>query len=396
MKMDPFFHSKARVILTGSAPEECLNLFVAEALPFWDIHRTPAGELQITISYRDLARAEKLSLQAYCDVKLLSHWGLPKLLSKTLKRPVFILGLFIALFLSFFLQRYIWSVSVVGEDPAMDRQITRLLQESGIRFGSSAVNLDSQAIKLNMLQKVPELSWLAVNRRGGKLTIMYLLRPREDETEQISPNHLVSSRDAVITEFTVLEGMRMIQLGDTVRKGQLLVSGFEDYGLILKGVKAEGEIYGETWHSGSVAFPSVRSQKCYTGREWTEYILIVGRKRINLFGNSGIYHATCDKIIDEKILRLPNVDFTVRLQVVTFREYTLQKEELSSDDARMSMERSWQKTLQEQMVAGTVNHTQSAFLQMEGYYILYARSFCREMIAVPVPVEDVYKGDNYD
>ena len=305
-------------------------------------------------------------------------------------------GIILAFFFSFFLQRYIWSVNVAGEDPEINRQIARVLQEAGICFGSPARSIDSQEVKLEMIRKIPELSWLTVNRRGGRLTVLYLLRDRENETEAVLPNHLVAARDAVITELIVLEGMRMVTLGDTVRKGQLLVSGLEDYGLVLKGVRAEGEIYGDTWRSGSVISPAVRSEKRYTGREWTEYILIFGRKRINLFGNSGIYPATCDKIISEKILTLPNVDFALRLQMITLREYTLQEIPLSPDAAHTSMERSWHEGLRMQMVAGTVNRSDGVFLRMEGYYILHIRSHCREMIAVPVPVEEVYKGEGYD
>lgn len=396
MKLYPSFFSKARICLKGAAPEECLNRFVTEELSFWDIQSLPEGGLSVSILYRDLNRAEKLSLEAYCAFELQSHWGLPKRIGQILKRPVLLIGFMIALFMSFFLQRFIWSVNVAGEDFMTNRQIERILQESGICFGSSATEIDSQQVKLEMLQKIPELSWLAVNRRGGRLTILYLLRASGTEAETISPNHLIADRDAVITEYTVLEGMRMVALGDTVRKGQLLVSGFEDYGLILKGVRAEGEIYGETWHSGSVIAPSVRSEKRYTGRVWTEYRLIFGRKRINLFGNSGIYPATCDKIIDEKILTLPNVDFALHLQRITLREYTQQDIQIVPHDAQVSMEHSWNKDLQAQMVAGAINRSDLEFLQMEGYYILHMRSHCREMIAVPIPVEDVYKGESYD
>lgn len=396
MKISRIIFGSVRVRLRGNAPEECLNLFLARELPFWSIVQTDPGELEVTIFSRDLKRAGELCLQVYCDLQCLSQSGLPQLFCRWIKRPVFLVGILLTLALTFFLQNYVWSVEIKGEDAEIDRRILRILQESGISFGSRGDQIDSQSVKLDMLKQLPELSWLAVNRRGGKLTVLYLLRSDDDDPMKNSPANLVALRDGVITDFTVLEGMRLFSSGDTVRQGQVLVSGFEDYGLCLKAVQAEGEIYAKTWHSGTVISPAVYSKKCYTGREWTEYIWIIGRKRINLFGNSGIYPVSCDKIIDEHILSLPNLDFPLRLQVVTYREYTLTEETAAPEAACASLEAAWQRTLQEQMVAGEILETESTFLCMDSYYILHTRSVCNEMIAKAVPVEEIYKGESYE
>lgn len=46
--------------------------------------------------------------------------------------------------------------------------------------------------------------------------------------------NVVAARDGVLTEVSVTEGMRLCAVGDTVRQGQLLVSGYEDYGLFIR------------------------------------------------------------------------------------------------------------------------------------------------------------------
>lgn len=396
MKGRNLFRETAEVWIRGENTAECLNLLAAEALPFWNILLSPEKELRVRLYARDLERAAKLCLSACCDLQPVSTGGLPKQLQKLKRRPLLVIGLLLAMLLPFLLQRYVWAVEIRGEDPGVDHRIRQILQENGVGFGTVGEGLDSQQIKLKMLSQLPELGWMAVNRRGGKLTVLYLMANPEAEIGTPTAANLVALRDAVITDFTVLEGMRLFSSGDAVRKGQLLVSGFEDYGLCLRAVQAEGEIYGETWRSGTVLSPAKQKGKTYTGREWTEYVCIIGRKRINLCGSSGISTTTCDKIISEFILRLPELEFPLRIQKIRHREYTLSEVPIVPAMAEAALEQRWQESIRQQMVAGTILQTERSFLAGEHYFTLHIRSRCHEMIAMTVPMEGLNKGEAYE
>lgn len=396
MRKHRIYTEWAEVKICGERPEECLNRFATASLAFWEIRYHSAKEISVTLRSKDLDQASALCLECCCMLQVLRKRGFKRLLLRIRKRLALGIGLLLAVALSFLLQRYVWSVEICGEDPHMNRSILRLLQEEGIGFGAVGKNLDTQEIKLQMLRRLPELSWMAVNRRGGKLTVFYLTSGQEQAVEDAQAVNLVSVRDAVVTDYSILEGMRLFSAGDTVRKGQLLVSGFEDYGLCLKAVQAEGEIYGETWHSGSMVRPKIRYQKQYTGQTWKEIVLILGRKRINLLGNSRISTARCDKITDEHCLALPNLEFPVRIQVISCREYTLSIVTEDADSARASLEQHWAEQLREQMVAGTILETEQIFLEQENCFVLHIHSVCREMIAAPVPMDGMNKGETYE
>ena len=50
----------------------------------------------------------------------------------------------------------------------------------------------------------------------------------------------------------------------------------------------------------------------------------------------------------------------------------------------------------ESMTAGEIQQTNSSLLRTNGMYALHVESACREMIARLVPVEELYKGENYE
>lgn len=396
MKLLKWMRGVATVKIRGESPEDCLNLFAEHQLSFWRIQLIGSKEITLQIYNADLETAGRLALSSCCDLTLLQRSGFPQIMRKILHRPVLIMGILLAAILPFLLQNFVWSVDVRGDDPYTNRKILQLLQEQGIGFAANATALDSQQIKLDLLRQLPDLSWMAVNRNGGKLTVFYLINTSKENSENSTAANLIAIRDAVITDFTVLEGMRLFSAGDTVQKGQLLVSGFEDYGLCLRAVRAEGEIYGETWRSATILSPANQHKKSYTGREWTEYICILGRKKINLFGNSGISTLTCDKIIDEHILRLPKLEFPLRIQVVHYREYVLYDDPKSAETVRTELEQYWHNSVLSQMVAGEIIHTEASFLAQGEYYVLRASSLCREMIARTVPMEGIDKGETYE
>ena len=159
-----------------------------------------------------------------------------------------------------------------------------------------------------MLLRMPELAWLAVNRSGGRVQVLVTERQQPPDTRApYAVANVVAARDGVLTEVSVTEGMRLCAVGDTVRQGQLLVSGYEDYGLFIRPVCASAEIYARTWHTGTVVTPAERLEKRYTGREWKQVTLIVGKKRIKLWGNSSISQQDCDKMIVEKAVKMANL-----------------------------------------------------------------------------------------
>lgn len=390
-----FLRGEARIHLTGASPEGCLNRLTQEGIPFWDIARIDELHIDISVLRRDKKRINEAALRSFCTAELISERGLLHLLAPLRKRPVLTLGIPLLIAASFFLQSFVWVVEVEGEETLHEEEILHELESLGIRFGTQAAEINSQKIKMQMLNALPQLSWLAVNRTGGKLTVLVTERESTSSSKQpYATGSLIAASDGIITDYTILEGMRLCSRGDAVRQGQILVSGYEDNGLFLRGVCADGEIYARTWHRGTLVMPSTRLVKRYTGREWTQRTLIVGRKRINLCGNSGIYTDSCDKMIIEERVILPDYEFPLALETAIYREYETVEVERDREEVRQQMEAAWKQLTLSGMVAGQMEKTKSSLLCVDGLYVLQAESTCNEMIARLVPIVEPYKGEN--
>ena len=299
-----------------------------------------------------------------------------------------LLGLLAAAAATFVLQEFVWTIEVEGNDRLPAGQIVQALEELGIAPGTWGPSIDSPETRNWMLLRMPELAWLAVNRSGGRVQVLVTERQQPPDTRApYAVANVVAARDGVLTEVSVTEGMRLCAVGDTVRQGQLLVSGYEDYGLFIRPVCASAEIYARTWHTGTVVTPAERLEKRYTGREWKQVTLIVGKKRIKLWGNSSISQQDCDKMIVEKAVRTSGYAYPLRLETAILREYVLEPVPAPQVQTEKLLQEAWRRAVQVQMLAGRIDATQESLLMQGGLCILQAQSDCTELISRTLPLE---------
>lgn len=395
MKLSQYITGMGIYTITGADPGVCLNRLTTEGIDLRQVERIDEFTLSFTADLKREKDILTMAEKAYCQGRCTAKYGLLRDIRKVLCRPLLILSVLWGMILPFFFGSLVWKIQIDVENPTVRYRIRHVLRDAGVEIWSETKNIDPQMLKYTLLQQIPELSWVAVNPRGGKITVLGCLR-QSAPTDRASkePCHLVSVAQGVITEATVSEGMSLVKVGDSVKKGQILVSAYEDYGLYLRAVCAQGEIYGQTWHSGTVITPSIRRIKQYTGRSWQETYILFGRKSINLSGSSSNLGVTCDKIIDTKQFCIPGYTFPLSLQRVTYREYTLTDLPFDRTDAQEQLHRAWEGSLLSSMVAGRVEETAYDCFEQGGYYIYNGESICHELLSRPMSPEPSKKGED--
>ncbi len=387
-----YMAGEVRLKITGASPQRCLNLLTQKKIDFWDITRGDELHYFISVAPNCVTRVQGLSLRAFCTVEEEKRRGFLQTFRAALRRPILLFGLILVLTVSFLLPSFVWSIEIDGNSRLHDEEILRLLEQESIKIGTPAGSVDYKAVKYRLMTRLDDISWLAINRCGGTLHVLITERdhPTSEKPSYVAGN-IVAASDGVLTEVTVLEGMRLCKVGDTVKAGQILVSGLEDYGLCPRAVCAQAEIYAQTWHQTTLVSPATTLQKQYTGREWTQQTLIVGRKRINLYGNSGNVDGTCDKIVKMVPLQLPGYEFPITLETAYYREYTTTA--VPSERTGAQMESAFERLLLKRLVAGQIVSKECSLRRTDDLLILTAQATCTEMLARLVPLEPIYEGE---
>jgi hypothetical protein len=166
-------------------------------------------------------------------------------------------------------------------------------------------------------------------------------------------------------------------VGQAVTRGQVLISGYTDCGIIIQATQAKGEVYAATNRSFAAVSPlNWQSQETKISTQ-KKYSVIIGKKRINFYKGSGISDATCDKMYEESYITLPG---GFQLPVIIVTETIVCYDETGVTLQEPNLQSFAQRYLQMQMIAGTVTSGQEDGWTEDGIYRFQGNYACTEMI----------------
>ena len=163
--------------------------------------------------------------------------------------------------------------------------------------------------------------------------------------------------------------------------GQVLVSGYTDCGISIRAEQAEGEIYAQTNRDLKAVMPAQELQKIPDGREKKKISLRIGKKRINLWKDSGISVPGCGRMYTEYYITLPGgFQLPAAVCVEQFLAYEEVPVSATAPQYETALIEYGQLYLCQQMSAGRILEERTEITEEDGKLLLEAFYVCREMI----------------
>ncbi len=337
--------------------------------------------LKIVIRRRDYPLFSQITTSKGCDQSVKAKLGLYWYLKRLLHRPVLVFGLSVMVLMILYLPSRVFFVQVDGNTDIPDRLILAKAEACGIQFGASRKEIRSERVKNTLLAQIPELQWAGVNTKGCVAVISVCEKTKTmDSDEYHGVTSIVADRDGVITGLTAEQGNALCAVGQGVRSGQVLISGYTDCGLSIRACRAIGEVYALTRRHLTAFTPRnyiLQNQILRSERKWA---VIIGKKRINFYKDSGILGATYDKISVERKLTLPG-GFELPVSVVSERWISYDTVAGSIDDEAQYLLQSYSsRYLVEHMVAGQILQKEQNYSADDEFYCIDGNYACLEMI----------------
>lgn len=299
------------------------------------------------------------------------------------ERPLFVFGTVLMLSLALFLPSRILFVHVEGNREIPTRVVLDQAEQCGIRFGASRRAVRSEQMKNSLLSAIPELQWAGVNTFGCTAVISVRERSESElsDGQRYGVSRIVALRDGVVTQSTVTRGTSLCKVGQAVTEGETLVSGYTDCGLVIRAERAEAEIFGLTSRNLQAVTPLQYLYQGDISSVKKKYSLIIGKKRIKFFKDSGISGTTCDKMYEEYSVTLPGgFQLPVKLSVETCVQRDMKDAVISEDDAEALLRDYSQRYLCSQMIAGQILRREETTFSEAGMIGLTGEYICHELI----------------
>lgn len=262
-----------RVRLTGRSPERFFNLCRSSKILLWNI-ACEKEEYRFFLLLPDFYRIRPFARKAGVRVRIQEKLGLPFFLYRNRKRKLFAVGAASFFLLLFVLSHFIWNISFSGNLLFTDDMLTGQLREIGVCYGMPKRGVDCDRIEEELRSRCSRIVWVSAHVSGTRLQI----RIRENETadgiplREESPRNLVAETPGTVVSILVRAGKAVVQPGDEVEKGQILVEGMlpvtNDSGEVERTlfVRADADIRLRTTKIYREWVPHFQTVRSYTGK----------------------------------------------------------------------------------------------------------------------------------
>ncbi|MCD7946729.1 MAG: sporulation protein YqfD [Oscillospiraceae bacterium] len=392
-KLVNFLRGSVDLEVEGAFPERFLNLCGQRGILFWGVDWPGGQVLHITVTRADARRAEGLGEKARCKVKRLAPRGVPSILDRFRRRYAFVAGLAISLTAVSVLSRYILVIDVSGNESVPTAVILSELWRSGLRPGMYGPSVDERKIANEALLNLPELSWMAINLNGTRAQVEVregIKAPKLVDKTQLGD--ITARASGIITRIEAESGQAMVQDGDTVLEGEVVIAGniylappeYSGYEGKWQQVRAQGRVYARTWRTLTAEIPLETDVKVYSGAEEQRFFLCFFDRRLNIYTNSGISFEKYDKIQETwSLSHGEEWQIPISFGRETVRDYTVTSAAIDTEAARaMLEERLGTQLLQELGEDGTVTSTTCTAAETDGILSVTLVAECHEEIGV--------------
>ena len=327
-------------------------------------------------------------------VRIKARSGLYWYILKLLYRPVLIVGMVIIIFLSVFVPGRILFIRVEGNVRIPDGYILECAERSGLSFGTDRHLVRSEKLKNRMLESIPQLQWIGVNSAGCVAVISVQERESAQEAEEeYALSSIIAERDGVIVSCTGTKGNVLCKPGQAVKRGDVLISGYTDCGFSIRAERAQGDIYAQTVRSLEVVSPILQVQKGRVLQKENKYAVVIGKKRINFYKDSGILTDGCDMIYEQYYIMLPG-GFQLPVAIVKETWYTYDNSDVpvSENAVQTQTQQYAQNYLRSQMIGGQILATNISVNVEQGVCVMQGKYTCLEMIG-RIRREEILEGN---
>ena len=398
-KVMSLLRGTVRVRVESAFPERVLNVCAARGIPLTEPRFLGEEVISLAVARRDWSqfKAACADLGAAASVEHVA--GAPFLIGRLRRRRALLAGAALCLALLALSACFVWDVRVEGAERVPEERVLRVLASLGMRRGSFAFSFNQHDLCNRALLQIPELSWLTVNVRGCRATVIVRERVEKPQiVNESAPTNVVAKRDALVTAVRAFDGEARVLPGTTVRRGQLLISGVVDTRGVASPAVGErflagkGEVWGRTWYELSTKIPLYALQKTPCEGEWRTGAVLWGENRLKFrIKGAGNLSTKYDKIIDREQWTLPGgIPLPVTWVTETYRPYGTIRVERGRDEAEAMGRATLERRLSEQL--GESGEIVSARVSsaVQGEWLLVTLSAeCIEQIGdvVPIPVE---------
>jgi len=258
-----FLTGYVEVLVRGAQLEKLLNLLTNSGLYLWDVKHLANGVIQLKIRSHGFLQIRRLIRHTHSTVRIYRKRGWPFIRRKLGRRKMFWIGAVAFMALLFYLSSRVLFIKVDGFAGGERKLLLTNLSELGLKPGMTRRDLYAKKnlIEREIMIHTPGAVWLGITVQGVVAEVKVV--KRKTAPAPLLGCDIIAGHDGVISKLVVVRGVPVVKEGDTVARGDLLISGAEwlkdpeTDNLVKYDVNASGIVEAKTWYDLEAIEPKI-------------------------------------------------------------------------------------------------------------------------------------------
>lgn len=339
----------------GYSAERLLNLCGNHDILVWGI-KDHGDYHTMNISVRGFFALKPLLKKTGTRAAVLQRYGLPFFVSKMYRRKIFVIGLIGCMLFWILTSGYIWNIEIEGNFALTEDVLMDYLEEQGIHTAMKKSRLNIENLERALREDYNLITWTSVQLNGTTLLVHIKENemPEYDQSGQSKTEtgmDLIATRSGTVTYMITRSGVPQVAAGDTVEKGDVLVSGavpvYNEDTTVRKYqfVVSDADIILRYGEDISVEKYVDYEEKRYTGEQEKIYVLGAGDREWSLRFRKIPYAAYDSSEEKKQVKLLDHLYLPFSYGHKTVQEYEIIDQKHTEEEMKTLMQEEWDKII---------------------------------------------------
>lgn len=210
----------------GGFCERFINLCAMRRIDIWDVSLS-GDVIRARIGINKFKKLRSVARKTGVKISIRQRRGLPFYLKNHRDRVGLAVGAGIFIFFMTVMNSFVWCIQSADSEKFSREQVLQTAETAGLHYGIRVKNFDEEKAAREIYKAFEgELSWVKVNIKGSLAVIDFRDKVKNIEKEtKGEPSNIVADFDGVIISDETYQGSKNKSRGDTVVKGDVLISG---------------------------------------------------------------------------------------------------------------------------------------------------------------------------
>ena len=212
--------------IKGLNLDRFINIVKKRNITLYDVKKQSDKRLIVTVSYNDSAKFFAIAKELCYNIKKVREKGKGYPLLWLSRSVGVVLGAVVFILCAFIAGDTLFDVRYSGSGSIYSREVDAYLNKMGVVKYARFSNIDLERLEDGILSSNEHLSFASCAKRGSILNVELVLKSDKVNSLDGNVENMTAAVDGVIESIKVYRGTALLQVGDSVKKGDVIVDGY--------------------------------------------------------------------------------------------------------------------------------------------------------------------------